>query len=155
MFTSSRKRVIRQFHVVVVQSNVQKAWSTCKVAVLPKISPYSFCRSRCRRRRLSCLLHDYDVKVPKLKFGGGHEGRTTALIFFSLTSLQSLRIHFQKNCQHLTTWSRWKKRDKFGSSANSLFRWRFLSRRRRCCLSHHLFSWYNLVKFEVGFKKHF
>ena len=54
------------------------------------------CRSRCRRRRLSCSLHDYDVKVPKLKFGGGHEGRTTALIFFSLTSLQSLRIHFQK-----------------------------------------------------------
>ena len=41
-------------------------------------------------------LHDYDVKVPKLKFGGGHEGRTTALIFFSLPSLQSLRIHFQK-----------------------------------------------------------
>ena len=53
-------------------------------------------RRRRRRRRLSCLLHDYDVKVPKLKFGGGHEGRTTALIFFSLTSLQSLRIHFQK-----------------------------------------------------------
>ena len=58
-----------------------------------------FCRSCCRRRRrrrLSCLLHDYDAKVRKLKFGIGHEGRTTALVFFFLTLLQSLRIHFQK-----------------------------------------------------------
>ena len=71
-----------------------------KLLLCRKSSPTPFCRSRCRRRRrrLSCLLHDYDVKVRKLKFGGRHEheDRTTALIFFSLTSLQSLRIHFQK-----------------------------------------------------------
>ena len=68
-----------------------------KLLLCRKSSPIPFCRSRCRRRRcLSCLLHDYDVKVRKLKFGGRHEDRTTALIFFSLTSLQSLRIHFQK-----------------------------------------------------------
>ena len=73
-----------------------------KLLLCRKSSPIPFCRSCCRRRRrrrrrrLSCLLHDYDVKVPKLKFGGGQEDRTTALIFFSLTSLQSLRIHFQK-----------------------------------------------------------
>ena len=74
-----------------------------KLLLCRKSSPIPFCRSRsrcrrCRRRRLSCLLHDYDVKVRKLKFGGGHEheDRTTALIFFSSTSLQSLRIHFRK-----------------------------------------------------------
>ena len=75
-----------------------------KLLLCRKSSPIPFCRSRCRRRRcLSCLLHDYDVKVRKLKFGGGHEheDRTTALIFFSLTSLQSLRIHFQKKIANI------------------------------------------------------
>ena len=77
----------------------KKRDARAKLLLCRKSSPIPFCRSRCRRRRrrrrrLSCLLHDYDVKVPKLKFGGGHEDRTTALIFFSLTSLQSLRIHF-------------------------------------------------------------
>ena len=76
----------------------KKRDARAKLLLCRKSSPIPFCRSRCRRRlrRLSCLLHDYDVKVPKLKFGGGHEDRTTALIFFSLTWLPSLRIHFQK-----------------------------------------------------------
>ena len=51
-------------------------------------------------------LHDYNVKVPKFN---------------------SKNIY-----QHLT---RWNKRDKVWGSANSLFRGRFRSRRRRCCLS--------------------
>ena len=58
VFTSSIKRENRTFHVVVVQwrqRNVQIAWSTCKVVVMP-IETHSrlFCRSCCRRRR-RCL----------------------------------------------------------------------------------------------------
>ena len=74
----------------------KKREARAKLLFCRKSRPIPFCRSRFRRRRLNCLLHEYHVKVPKLNFGGGHEGRTTALIFFSLTSLQSLRIHFQK-----------------------------------------------------------
>ena len=36
---------------------------------------------------------------------------------------------------HLTNYTRWKKGDKVWDNANSLFKWRFRSRRRRCCLS--------------------
>ena len=88
----------------------KKGDARAKFLLCRKSSPTPFCRSRCRRRRrrrrrrrLSCLLHDYDVKVRKLKFGGRHEheDRTTALIFFSLTSLQSLRIHFQKKIANI------------------------------------------------------
>ena len=44
-----------------------------------------------------------------------------------------LEFNSRKNCQHLTNRTRWNKRDKVWSSANSLFKWRFRSRRRRCC----------------------
>ena len=40
----------------------------------------------------------------------------------------------RKNCQHLTN-HRWNKRDKVWSNATLLFKWRFRSRRRQCCLS--------------------
>ena len=33
----------------------------------------------------------------------------------------------------MTNWTRWNKRDKVWSSVNSLFKWRFRSRRRCCC----------------------
>ena len=81
----------------------KKGDARAKLLLCRKSSPVPFRRSRCRRRRLSCLLHDYDMKTRKLKFGGGHEheDRTTALIFFSLTSLQSLRIHFQKKIANI------------------------------------------------------
>ena len=39
------------------------------------------------------------------------------------------------NCQHLTHWTRWNNRDKVWTSATSLFKWHFRSRRRSCCLS--------------------
>ena len=45
-----------------------------------------------------------------------------------------LKFNSRENCQHLTNWTRWNKRDKVWSSATSLFKWRFCSRRRRCCL---------------------
>ena len=46
-----------------------------------------------------------------------------------------LEFNSRKNCQHLTNWTIWNKRDKVWSSATSLFKWRFRSCRRRCCLS--------------------
>ena len=45
-----------------------------------------------------------------------------------------LEFNSRENCQHLMNWTRWNKRDKVWSSATSLFKWRFRSRRRRCCL---------------------
>ena len=46
-----------------------------------------------------------------------------------------LEFNYRKICQHLTNWTSWNKRDKVWSRANSLFKWRFRSRHRRCCLS--------------------
>ena len=39
----------------------------------------------------------------------------------------------QKNCKHLTNWTRCNNRDKFWSSATWLFKCRFRSHRLRCC----------------------
>ena len=49
--------------------------------------------------------------------------------------MQSFRIQLQKIRQHLTNWTRWNKREKVWSGANSLFKWGFRSRRRLSCLS--------------------
>ena len=58
------------------------------------------------------------------------------LFSFFLRSIQSLRLQLQKTFfQHFMTWTRWNKRDKVWSRANSLFKRRFRSNRRRCCLS--------------------
>ena len=57
--------------------------------------------------------------------------------FFSFPELWYSPSEFnsKKICQHLTNYTRWNKRDKVSGSANSLFKWRFLNRRRRFCLS--------------------
>ena len=57
VFTSSTKREIRQFHVVVVQwrqRNVQKSVMHVQSCFFANLNLLLFCRSRCRRRRL-CL----------------------------------------------------------------------------------------------------
>ena len=59
-------------------------------------------------------LHDYDVIMPQFTFVGGHERKTTTVIFFSWTLTQPLRIQLQKNLPTLTKWTRCSKRDKFG-----------------------------------------
>ena len=51
-----------------------------------------------------------------------------------------LEFNSRKNCQHLTNWTRWNKRDEVWNSATSLCKWRFRSRRRPCCLSSWLVS---------------
>ena len=59
----------------------------------------------------------------------------------------------KKNSQDLTNWTRWNNRDKVWSSATSLFKWRFRSRRRRrrrrrcCCL--------NTLTTSIDFKQKF
>ena len=78
------------------------------------------------------LLHDYNVKVPNFTLWRGREHKATTIFFFSWTSIQSFRIQLQKICQHLTNWSSWNKWDEVWGGGNSLFKWRFLSR-RRCC----------------------
>ena len=61
VFTSSTKREIRHFHVVVVQRrrrNVQKKHDSWATLSFNQSEPIAFSRSRCRRRRrcLSSLL---------------------------------------------------------------------------------------------------
>ena len=46
-----------------------------------------------------------------------------------------LELNSRNVCQHLTNWTRWNKCGKLWSSANSLSKWRFRSRRLCCCLS--------------------
>ena len=46
-----------------------------------------------------------------------------------------LEFNSRKIRQHLTNWMRWNNHAKVWSSANSLFKWRFCSSRRRCRLS--------------------
>ena len=63
---------------------------------------------------------------------------TRQRLAFSFSELCYSCLEFnsrKKNCQHLTNWMSWNKRDKVWSSANSYFNRLFLSRRRRCCFS--------------------
>ena len=72
------------------------------------------------------------------------EHKTTTLFFFPWTSIQSFRIKLPPtNCQYLTNWTRWNKRDKVWWSATSLFKWRFRCCRRRC-------RWSSLIFEDVG-----
>ena len=68
--------------------------------------------------------------------------RTRQRLSFSFPKLwySLLEFNSRKNCQHLTNWTRWNKRHKVGRSATSLFKSRFLSRRRRRCLSSFIIS---------------
>ena len=68
------------------------------------------------------------VKVPNLTFCRGREHKTTTFFFFSWTFIQSYRIQLQKKLPAFDELNEleW---------ANSLFKWRFRSRRRHCCLS--------------------
>ena len=74
--------------------------------------------------------------MPTFMSVGRREDKTTTFFFFSWILMQSFRIQLHKICQHLpTTWTKWNKRDKVWSRANLLFKLRFRSRRRPCCLS--------------------
>ena len=62
---------------------------------------------------------------------------TTTWTFLDSRFVEDMNARQQlKFCQHLTNLTGWNKRDKVWSSANSLFKWRFRCRRRRCCSVH-------------------
>ena len=56
-------------------------------------------------------------------------------LWYSLLEFNSRNIS-----QHLTNWTSWNKRDKVWSSANSLFKWCFRSRRHGCYLRSLLYE---------------
>ena len=62
-----------------------------------------------------------------------HENvNTRQQLYFSLPELRYslLELNSPQNCQYLTNWTRWNKRDKVWRSATSFVKWRFCSRRR-------------------------
>ena len=65
------------------------------------------------------------------------DGNKRQQLSFSFPELwcSPLEFNSKKNWQNLTNETRWNKRDKVWGSANSLFKWRFLSRRRRRCVN--------------------
>ena len=87
-----------------------------------------FCTFLCRRCTTTtwkCLISRFVEDVETIQ--------RLASSFPELCSL--LQFNSRKICQHLTNWTSWNKRDKVWSSANSLFKWRFRSRRRSYCWS--------------------
>ena len=76
---------------------------------------------------------------------------------FSFPELQYSPLEFnsRKICHYLPNWTRWNKRGKVWSSANSLFKWRFYSRRRRCCLSSLSNSWERQLPLYIALSPHF
>ena len=68
-------------------------------------------------------------------------------LWYSLLEFSSRNI-----CQHLTieNWTSWNNCDKVWSSANLLFKWRFRTCRRRCCLSSLSWSMRSLLYKEIA-----
>ena len=86
-----------------------------------------FCSRRCTTTTWKCLISPFvvDVNTRRLSFSFPFPE-----LWYSLFEFSSRKI-----CQHLTNWTSWNKRDKVWSGANLLFKWRFRSRHRCCCLS--------------------
>ena len=76
-------------------------------------------------------------------------------LFFCFPELwySLLEFNSRKICQHFMNWMscNWDKRDKVWGSANSLFKWRFRNRRRHCCLSSLLASFFFRVFAHLDF----
>ena len=84
-------------------------------------------------------LHDYGMKIPtcNFMFCGERDVNTRQWLSFSLPELQHSLLEFnpRKKCPRLSSWTRWNKRDRVWSRANSLFKWSFRSCHHRRCLS--------------------
>ena len=94
-----------------------------------------FCTFLCRH----CTTTMWNVLIPPFL----ENVNTRPRLSFSFPELwySLLEFNSRKNCQHLTNWTRRNKRYLVWSSRNSPFKWRFHSRRCRCCLSSLLISW--------------
>ena len=97
-------------------------WQLCTCITL-------FCTFLCRR----CTSTTWKCLISRIV----EDVNTRQWLSFFFPELRYCPLEFnsRKNCQHLTNWTRWNKRDKVWSSATSLCKWRFRSRRCRCCLS--------------------
>ena len=86
----------------------------------------TFLCHRCTTTTWNCLIS---------RFVG--DGNKRQQLSFSLPELRCSPLQFNSKqiCQHLTHYTRWNKRDKVWGSPNSLFKWRFPSRRRRRCVN--------------------
>ena len=114
VFTSSTKREIRHFHVVVVQRrqrNVQKSVMHVQSLCFAYLHLLLFCRSRCRHRRrcLSSLMFlDRDVKCWKKSMGFrfvpecNHAQESHTCIFF-LPYLQNRGLLRSRNIATMAT----------------------------------------------------
>ena len=89
----------------------------------------SFLSRRCTTTAWKCLISRFveDGNIRQHFF------------FFPELWYSPSEFNSKKICQHLTNYTRWNKRDKVSGSANSLFKWRFRSRRRCCYLSSLLY----------------
>ena len=78
-----------------------------------------FCTFLCRR----CTTTTW--KRPNFTFRRGRQHKTTTYFSFPELWYSLLEFNSRKNCQHLTNWTRWNKRDNVWRSSNSHFEWRF------------------------------
>ena len=80
-----------------------------------------------------CTTTTWDWLISRFVEGG----KTRQQLPFSFPELWYTLLEFnsRKICQHLTNWTSWNYRDKVWRGANSIFKWRFRSRHRRCCLN--------------------
>ena len=87
----------------------------------------TFLSRRCTTTTWKCLISRF------VEDGGNTRQRVS----FSFPELWYSLLEFssRKSCQHLRNWTRWNKRETVWSRATLLFKWRFRSRCRRCCLS--------------------
>ena len=85
----------------------------------------TFLSRRCTTTTWKCLISRFveDGNIRRVSFSFSE-------LWYSLLEFSS-----RKSCQHLRNWTRWTKRETVWSRATLLFKWRFRSRRRRCCLS--------------------
>ena len=94
----------------------------------------TFLFRHCTSRTSKCIISRFVEDV--------NTGQQLSELWYNL-----LEFNSRRNFQHLTNWTRWNKRDKVWSSATSLFKWCFRSRRCRCCSSS-LFTWYKTAMLE-------
>ena len=101
-----------------------------------------FFARRCTTTMWQCLISRFVEHV---------NTRQRLSLSFPELSCRLLEFNSRKICQHLKNWTSWNKHNKVWSSATSLFKWRFRSRRRRrrCCLSFLLLN--SLSPHRLGF----
>ena len=109
-------------------------------------------RFRCRRRR--CCLSSLMQKCLISRFV--EDGNTRQQLSFSFSELWYSSLEF--NSKKIANIWRIKrdgrnKREKVLGSANSVFKWRFCSRRRRCCLRWPISNDWNPISQQAVFSE--